>query len=648
MKIPLSKQLYVRLSICAGWVPVVAVMMLGGTILQLVAQSSDFNSGTDAGWTRYSLPAYGAATFSYPPDDSGGKAYRISAPPTGEDALGLQNARAGSYRAGVTYSGRFSAGADMLAWNSTWHQETGLLFYLSDAGLGTSDGYSATYSSAYQNLYISAITDESEVTIGQLNGIILDQTHDYRLVVSSHDGITFLFQLFDKMDLDNPWVSAVCQDPFMAYSSGYCGLFVFQQNYPSMTEGAEATFDNYLAATPAAGAMPATVTDLSPPPGGKATAVYPTITVVVLDRDTSVDVSSIRLALDGVWIPSESLAIDPRVQKNDNPASGLREFSGATVTHAIKTLLPWGSPHTNTLVFADNTGVWRTNTWGWTADYPYLSASNSLPLGSLTVRGFDVRTAQSANNGDNLDNTLERARQQLAIPPLIPVDLTATSFVQLLSWDKTGTPTNVPGLCPGTYINIAVESLAYLELTAGIHRFQIDSDDRAGLYSGANLRDPNALALWENPGNTANSTFEFVVESDGLYPVRCLWEETGGGAHLYLRSVNLDDLSEVPINDPSNSKGVVKAWYPLVCLSASSAAGPFAADSGAVNALNLADITSGDCAPTPVGQMVTGGTFTVPVSGTARFYCLDGPRPTRITSFVKNGSTVVITYLFSE
>jgi hypothetical protein len=42
--------------------------------------------------------------------------------------------------------------------------------------------------------------------------------------------------------------------------------------------------------------------------------------------------------------------------------------------------------------------------------------------------------------------------------------------------------------------------------------------------------------------------------------------------------------------------------------------------------------------------MVTGGTFTVPISGTARFYYLDGPRKTRITHISKGTSDVVITY----
>ena len=132
------------------------MVMLDGTTSWLAAQSADFNAGTDAGWTRYSLPSTWAATFTFPPDDTGGKGYRIHAPPTGDDSLGIGNARAGSYRAEVKCTGRFTAGVDMLAWNAAWRQETGLIFYFSEVGLGTSDGYTATYSSAYRNLYISA------------------------------------------------------------------------------------------------------------------------------------------------------------------------------------------------------------------------------------------------------------------------------------------------------------------------------------------------------------------------------------------------------------------------------------------------------------------------------------------------------------
>ncbi|HEY5910743.1 MAG TPA: hypothetical protein VJA21_09095, partial [Verrucomicrobiae bacterium] len=473
--------------------------------------------------------------------------------------------------------------------------------------------------------------------------VVLDPTHYYRLVASTHDGYTFLFQLFDKANPTTPWTSVFGMD--FSYSSGLCGLLVFEQTYPSSTEGAEAVFDNYLATVPAAGTMRTTVTDVSPPPSGKSTVFYPTVTVGILDRDTSVDTTSILLSLDGVWIPNASLTIDPQVHRPQNPLNAHTDFPGATVTYSNTTLFPWGSRHTNSIVFRDSTSAWQTNAWTWTTAYPSLFASNSLPLGSLKVRGFDFRMVQSANGGVTLANSLDRARQQLAIPPLIPVDLKATGIVQTLSWDKASVPpNNVPGLCSGSYINIAVETFAYLELTPGIHRFRVNSDDRAGLYSGASLTDPNAQAVWENPGNTANTTFEFFVEAAGLYPFQCLWEETGGGAVLYLSSVNLGDLSEVPINDPNDPAGVVKAWYPLVCSSAASPAGPYTVDATASHSFTPVPILGADCSPTEVGQMVTAGTFTIPIPAATRFYRVESPRGTRITKFEKTGSNLVLTY----
>jgi hypothetical protein len=88
---------------------------------------------------------------------------------------------------------------------------------------------------------------------------------------------------------------------------------------------------------------------------------------------------------------------------------------------------------------------------------------------------------------------------------------------------------------------------------------------------------------------------------------------------------------------------VVKAYYPLACCSASSFAGPFTIEPAA-NTVTTVPVVGVDCSPTVVGEMVTGGTFTVPISGAARFYRLDSVRPTRITEFRKTGSNVVITY----
>jgi hypothetical protein len=456
--------------------------------------------------------------------------------------------------------------------------------------------------------------------------------------------------VYNQLEPNTPWCSAIGQDTTYYGVGGSSGFLLFNEDYPA-TYGASATFDNYSASEPAANAMPAMVTDVYPPPAGKSTTIYATNTIMILNRDTSVtyDNASIALCLDGVWLPQASIGIDWNIDWSGVYKPGNRTypslFGGATVTYPITNLLAWGSKHTNIFAFKDSADTWRTNTWTWTVAYPYLSASNSLPLGSLKVRGFDTRMVQSYNGGTNLANSLDRALQQLAIPPQIPISQQATSIVQVLDWNKASAPpANVPGLCAGNSNNIAVDCYAYLELTPGLHRFHINTDDGAGVYTGVSLTDGNAQKLWEKSNGTANTTFEFFVEAAGLYPFRCLWQETGGGAVLHLRSVDVNDSSEVVINDPTDPAGVVKAWYPIVCKSSSSASGPYTLATTAVNVLDTADIVGSGCSPTVVGSMVAGGTFTVPISGTAQFYYLDGPRKTRITNITKGASDVVITY----
>jgi hypothetical protein len=549
-----------------------------------------------------------------------------------------------------TYTTRFSVGTDLLAWSTTGRPTMGVVWYLHNVGLGTSDGYVASFSPNYHNIYISIVTNEVQSAyICRLNDgdMTLDPTNRIRMVASSHDGYTFVYTIYNLLQPNTPWASAIGSDWTWNGSSGYSGYILMNQDYPT-NYGASATFDNYVATEPAAGAMPAMVTDVYPPPAGKSkdNYLYVTNSVMILNRDTSVDYNSILLCVDGVWIPNANLTLDYQVYKQYNPSSYQQSFSGATVTYAIPNLLTPGSMHTNVVVFSDST-TWHTNTWTWTVgNYPYLLASNSLPIGSLSVRGFDVRMAQTTNGGVTLENSLARARQQLA--GLIPVDQRATSIVQVLNWNKTSAyPDNVPGLCPGVNaapINIAVETCAYLQLTAGLHRFHIITDDRSGVYSGVNLADTNTPAIWEAPDNTANTNFDFVVEADGLYPARFLWEETGGSANLALYSVDLNDASEVLINDASDPAGVVKAWYPVVCKSASSAAGTYTLAATAMNALNKVDILGNDCGSTAVGQKVTSGTFTVPISGATQFYRLDAPRQTRITNVTKGASNVVISY----
>jgi len=105
--------------------------------------------------------------------------------------------------------------------------------------------------------------------------------------------------------------------------------------------------------------------------------------------------------------------------------------------------------------------------------------------------------------------------------------------------------------------------------------------------------------------------------------------------------VNLSDGSKTLVN----ATGGVNAYYPLVCQSSASVAGPYAVDAAA-NAGNVI-ITAGvlcDGAGTALNQSLTGGTVTVPISGAKRFYRLNAPRSSTITGITKSGSNVVITY----
>jgi hypothetical protein len=321
-------------------------------------------------------------------------------------------------------------------------------------------------------------------------------------------------------------------------------------------------------------------------------------------RDTTVNVGTVALLMNGVAVPSAVVSSDGD--------------GGATVTWSL-TNVPPTRIITNTVTFTDSDG---TNlTYSWTYSYPFLSATNRLALGSLVSRGFAHRTAQdNAADGDSLI----RAEQQLAIPPEIVSALNFATNQQTLDWNNdNGNPQDVPGLA-GAANYIATEDLAYLELTAGGHRFTVASDDGFQLRSGHTPSDLNATILSQSDGDTFGGTFDFVVEADGLYPVRNIWYEQEGGAHFTLSSYNFSAAANVVVNDPLDPAGVVKAYLPIGLYSSATVDGPYTPEAVAVDIANK--------------------TVTVPQSGPSRYYRLYGSGGTTITSVVISGSNVVLTY----
>ena len=477
---------------CAGLAPALAILLLGATALQAQTHiiNDNFDDQSDSLWTHYDLGPitaaydgghpYGAAHFSFPANPggpSGNYGYRILADPTwltltGSDPIPIGNARAAAFRTQELYRAiRFEIGVDLVAGTTrpNLDQNIGIIFNAQPATIGPGRPMAIPQlSSRLITPFTSRISlGKCTTTMGRVQGIPLDPTQQYRMVVSSADLLTFLCTLYHLPDTNNPWISAITTDITYAYAPGYGGLVVEQQNYPSPVAGAATTYDNYHSDSPDAGAMPATVTDLYPQPAGKATDLYPTVTVGILSesRDSAVNTGTIQLYQDGVLIGggNPNLYIDTSfVYKPNNEGSYPKTFAGATVYYTNTTLFPPGSKHTNEIVFQDNaspTPAWHTNIWAWTTAYPYLYASNSLPIGSLSVPGFDARMVHSS--AANIDGSLFNdptnsipnlvASAQAVLAGQFAVDLTSTNYVQVVAYglagNESGAITNFPGLC---------------------------------------------------------------------------------------------------------------------------------------------------------------------------------------------------------
>ena len=236
-----------------------------------------------------------------------------------------------------------------------------------------------------------------------------------------------------------------------------------------------------------------------------------------------------------------------------------------------------------------------------------------------------------------------------------PVNFAATNIVQSVNFDRyvEAVPGNgnaaiqFPGMClpapdPAFVNSYAVEVLAYLQLPAGTNSFWVDSDDAMAVYSGTNLTDTSVVLMTKD--SVAHQQFDWVVINAGLYPIHVVFQEGGGGSYLGLSTLNLAAGTTNLVNGASS----VQAFYPLACMSSTTVKGPFTLDAAA-NASN--SLTTSSAAATcnsgtgPVNNLtVTGGTMTVPIPSTPKYFRLDGPRKTKITSVTKSGSNLLINY----
>ena len=96
---------------------------------------------------------------------------------------------------------------------------------------------------------------------------------------------------------------------------------------------------------------------------------------------------------------------------------------------------------------------------------------------------------------------------------------------------------------------IVAEFTTFLELEPGFHTFGVRSDDGFDVKSDNGIEGERAIPLGSFNGSrgSADTLFNVVVRTPGLYPFRLLWFEGGGGANVEL--FHLVDDQRILVND---------------------------------------------------------------------------------------------------
>jgi len=173
---------------------------------------------------------------------------------------------------------------------------------------------------------------------------------------------------------------------------------------------------------------------------------------------------------------------------------------------------------------------------------PTLPIGGKMALGSLSKRGFDVHTVQVGTNIDNLLSIAELLLAGNGGPNLstLPFSYEPNSINYSVEVSSYGTLPNdrpfpgIPGSTASTD-NIAMEATAYVELQAGFHCMIVNSDDGFKVTPALCAADPdNAIVLGQFDGGrgASDTPFVFYVPEAGLYPMRLVWEQGGGGGNV--------------------------------------------------------------------------------------------------------------------
>ena len=114
-----------------------------------------------------------------------------------------------------------------------------------------------------------------------------------------------------------------------------------------------------------------------------------------------------------------------------------------------------------------------------------------------------------------------------------------------------------PGIL-GNQDNFNEEIITYVPLTAGLHRFGLQTDDGHRLSAGRDPRDvPNLIDIGAaDGGNATERRYYYYVQEAGIYPFRLLWYEGGGTAAAEWFSIDPVDALDAP-NYPAITRTLI-------------------------------------------------------------------------------------------
>lgn len=250
-----------------------------------------------------------------------------------------------------------------------------------------------------------------------------------------------------------------------------------------------------------------------------------------------------------------------------------------------------------------------------------LGPAQVAPAGSIdtTKRGFLVRTYQTSvsKGGDTVALALQQISGGLLQPDGTPypntADLTQAGFDAngifhesgTVNYNQDSTPTNPSGGSAGAFTpdkvmpgipgagtdNFTMEATGFLQLNVGTYTFGVNSDDGFGLLAGVGThpRDATGIRLGaaEVARGAADTLFTVTVTQAGLYPVRLLQWEDGGGAEVEFFTVDSSNVKHL-VNDPTDPDAVIS--YQTTILPATAYISSFTPGANETNVLAFPNI----------------------------------------------------------